>query len=71
MFENPSAERMAIEMTYEDTATIYRTVPQTGVDGLTQAVLAEVYQGIVCGYPAPAGKAAARPRRRTTWIMMP
>ena len=30
MFENPSAERMAIEMTYEDTATIYRTVPQTG-----------------------------------------
>ncbi len=28
MFENPSAERMAIEMTYEDTATIYRTVPR-------------------------------------------
>lgn len=49
MFGNPSAERTAIEMTYEDTATIYRTAPQTGADGLTQAVLAEVYQGIVCG----------------------
>lgn len=42
MFGNPSAERTAIEMTYEDTATIYRTAPQTGADGLTQAVLAEV-----------------------------
>ena len=54
MFGNPSAERTAIEMTYEDTATIYRTAPQTGADGLTQAVLAEVYQEI--------GRASCRER---------
>ena len=60
MFENPSAERMAIEMTYEDTATIYRTVPQTGVDGLTQAVLAEVYQGIVCGLSRTGGESSGQ-----------
>lgn len=30
MFGNPAAERAAIEMTYEDTATISRTEPATG-----------------------------------------
>ncbi len=49
MFGNPSAERTAIETTYEDTATIYRTAPQTGTDGLTKAATAAVYQGIICG----------------------
>ena len=60
MFGNPSAERTAIEMTYEDTATIYRTAPQTGADGLTQAVLAEVYQGIVCGLSRTGGEGSGQ-----------
>ena len=32
MFGNPAAERAAIEMTYEDTATISRTETTTGVE---------------------------------------
>lgn len=55
MFGNPSAERMAIEMTYEDTASIYRTAPQTGADGLTKATTAAVYQGIICGLSRSSG----------------
>ena len=31
MFGNPAAERAAIEMTYEDTATISRTEPATEI----------------------------------------
>ena len=46
MFGNPSAERMAIEMTYEDTASIYRTAPQTGADGITKVAASAVYQGL-------------------------
>lgn len=55
MFGNPSAERMAIEMTYEDTATIYRTTTQTGADGFTRVVPAEVYQGVICGLSRSGG----------------
>ena len=68
MFGNPSAERTAIEMTYEDTATIYRTAPQTA---LQKSLLPQYTKGSSVDYPAPAGTEAARPRRRTTWIMTP
>lgn len=55
MFGNPSAERMAIEMTYEDTASIYRTAPQTGTDGITKVAASAVYQGIICGLSRSSG----------------
>ena len=55
MFGNPSAERMAIEMTYEDTASIYRTAPQTGADGITKVAASAVYQGIICGLSRSSG----------------
>lgn len=55
MFGNPSAERMAIEMTYEDTASIYRTAPQAGADGITKVAASTVYQGIICGLSRSSG----------------
>ena len=48
MFGNPAAERAAIEMTYEDTATISRTEPMTGANHITKAVPAVKYSGIIC-----------------------
>ena len=38
MFGNPAAERAAIEMTYEDTATISRTETTTGSNNITKTV---------------------------------
>lgn len=55
MFGNPGAERAAIEMTYEDTATIYRTTPRTSSDGLTKAASAIAYQEIACGLSRSSG----------------
>ena len=48
MFGNPAAERAAIEMTYEDTATISRTEPATGANHITRAVPAVKYSEIIC-----------------------
>ena len=48
MFGNPGAERAAIEMTYEDTATISRTEEQTGANKITKAVPAVIYSEIIC-----------------------
>ena len=48
MFGNPAAERAAIEMTYEDTATISRTEPATGANHITRAVPAVKYFEIIC-----------------------
>lgn len=48
MFGNPAAERAAIEMTYEDTATISRTEPVTGTNRITKAVPVVKYSEIIC-----------------------
>ena len=48
MFGNPAAERAAIEMTYEDTATISRTEPVTGANHITKAVPVVKYSEIIC-----------------------
>lgn len=48
MFGNPGAERAAIEMTYEDTATISRTEDVTGSNKITKAVPAVIYSEIIC-----------------------
>lgn len=47
-FGNPSAERAAIERTYEDTATVSRTAPQTGANKITRSVPSVVYSAIIC-----------------------
>ena len=48
MFGNPAAERAAIEMTYEDTATISRPEPVTGANHITKAVPVVKYSEIIC-----------------------
>lgn len=47
-FGNLSAERAAIERTYEDTATVSRTAPQTGTNNITKSVPSVVYSAIIC-----------------------
>jgi len=47
-FGSPVAERAAIESTYEDTATVYRTAPKRGANGLSASVPDVVYSGIIC-----------------------
>lgn len=54
-FGNPAAERAAIETTYEDTATILRTVPVTGDDKITKRVSRVVYDQIICGLSYSGG----------------
>lgn len=48
MFGNPGAERAAIEMTYEDTATISRVEDATGANKITKSVPAVIYSEIIC-----------------------
>lgn len=48
MFGNPAAERAAIEMTYEDTASVSRTEPVTGANNITKAVPVVKYSEIIC-----------------------
>ena len=48
MFGNPSAERMAIEMTYEDTAAISRTIATRGGGNISKNVPSVVYSGVAC-----------------------
>ena len=67
MFGNPSAERMAIEMTYEDTASIYRTAPQTGADGITKVAASAVYQGIICGLSRSSGDGSGQTNCAGAW----
>lgn len=47
-FGNKSAERAAIEMTYEDTATVSRTTPQRGINSLSESVPTVIYDAISC-----------------------
>lgn len=47
-FGNASAERAAIERTYEDTAIVYRTTPQRGSDAFSTSDPSVVYPGITC-----------------------
>lgn len=47
-FGNAAAERAAIEMTYEDTATVSRTAPQRGQTGISTPVPSVVYSSITC-----------------------
>lgn len=48
MFGNPYAERMALEATYEDTATISRKTSRKGSDGFARTYDTEIYAGIIC-----------------------
>lgn len=48
MFGNPAAERAAIEMTYEDTASVSRTEPVTGANNITNPVPVVKYNEIIC-----------------------
>ncbi len=48
MFGNPYAERMALEATYEDVATVTRNKAERGPDGLARLTLVDVYDGIIC-----------------------
>ena len=48
MFGIAAAERAAIEMTYEDTATITRDKAITGADNITKTTPAIIYQEVVC-----------------------
>lgn len=48
MFGNPAAERAAIELTYEDTATVSRTEDQTGANQITKPVPIVKYSEIIC-----------------------
>lgn len=47
-FGNASAERAAIEMTYEDTATVSRTTPQRGQNAISASDPSVIYSGIIC-----------------------
>jgi len=47
-FGNVSAERAALEATYEDTATISRTAPTRGTNNLSTSVLGGVCDEIIC-----------------------
>ena len=48
MFGNPAAERAAIEMTYEDTASVSRTEPVTGANNITKPAPVVKYSEIIC-----------------------
>ena len=48
MFGNPGAERAAIEMTYEDTATISRVTDVTCANKITKSTPAVIYSEIIC-----------------------
>lgn len=47
-FGNASAERAALEATYEDTATISRTDPTRGKNNISTSVPGVVYDEIIC-----------------------
>ena len=48
MVGNATAERAAIEMTYEDTASVSRTEPVTGANNITKTALVVKYSEIIC-----------------------
>lgn len=48
-FGSVNAERQAIEGTYEDTATVSRTLPKRGQNGISTSDPSVVYPEIVCG----------------------
>ncbi|WP_038289801.1 hypothetical protein [Acetivibrio straminisolvens] len=48
MFGNPAAERAAIEMTYEDTCTIYRMAEVTGSNKITKMERVPVAENVIC-----------------------
>ena len=47
-FGNASAERAAIELTYEDTATVSRTTSQRGKNNISAPSPSVIYDGIIC-----------------------
>ena len=48
MFGNPFAERMALEATYEDTATVTRDVAVNGANNFAKVEPTVIYSGIIC-----------------------
>ena len=48
VFGNASAERAAIELTYEDTATVSRTTSQRGKNNISTSSPSVIYDGIIC-----------------------
>ena len=47
-FGNASAERAAIKLTYEDTATVSRTTSQRGKNNISASFPSVIYDGIIC-----------------------
>ena len=47
-FGNASAERAAIELTYEDTAAVSRTTSQRGKNNISVSSPSVIYDGIIC-----------------------
>lgn len=47
-FGNASAERAAIELTYEDTAAVSRTTSQRGKNNISAPSPSVIYDGIIC-----------------------
>lgn len=47
-FGNASAERAAIELTYEDAATVSRTTSQRGKNNISASSPSVIYDGIIC-----------------------
>lgn len=58
IFGNPFAERMALEATYEDTATVTRPTPQKGANGFASPSPVPVYEGIICALSKVSDKSA-------------
>lgn len=48
MFGNPTAERMALESTYEDTATVIRDKSEAGAGSFASVSPSPVYTDIIC-----------------------
>lgn len=57
-FGNVSAERRAIESTYEDVADILRNSPEKDERGITRNILTEVYGGIPCALSRSSNSSA-------------
>ena len=68
-FGNASAERAAIELTYEDTATVSRTTSQRGKNNISASSPSVIYDGIIARYRIQVQTIADRRTHRTTSIM--
>lgn len=66
MLGAPDAERTAIVMTYEDTATITRTISETGGNSITKRVPAVVYENIRCALSLSGSDTSKQTKQHNT-----